>query len=97
MDDVNEVSLSARRRQMGESLALLSSVGPRPHHQLGDHYWIAMSGAPSADANVALLQTNDPGVLGHVLGVVDAMSVPTTLVLAGSALALELGDAWRHQ
>lgn len=97
MDDVNEVSLSARRRQMGESLALLSSVGPRPHHELGDHYWIAMSGAPSADANVALLQTNDPGVLGHVLGVVDAMSVPTTLVLAGSALALELGDAWRHQ
>ena len=94
---MNEAELSSRRRQMGESLALLSSVGPRPHREHGTGYWIAMSGVPSPDANVAFVETNDPGVLRHVLGVVDVMSLPTTLVLAGSALALELGDTWQHQ
>ena len=95
MGDVSEVNLSVRRRQMGESLALLSSVGPRPHHELGDHYWIAMSGAPSADANVAFVEANDPVALRHVVDVIVEIDVPTTLVLAGSALALS--DSWQHQ
>ena len=96
-DVVDENELASRRRQMGISLAWLSSAGPRPHCENGIDYWIAMSGVSSPDANIALLQTNDPGVVHHVLSVVSAMSVPTSLVLTGSALELELGDAWRHR
>ncbi|MDE3082519.1 MAG: GNAT family N-acetyltransferase [Acidobacteriota bacterium] len=94
---MENIELAARRHQMGESLAVLSSAGPRPYCENGIGYWIAMSGVASPDANVALVDVNDPQVRDHVLRVVDAVSLPTTLVLAGEALEMDLGDAWRHQ
>ena len=58
--------------------------------------WIALSGTPSPDANMALVDTSDTEVLTAVVGQIRDSGLPTLIILAGSARGGELGGGWRN-
>jgi GNAT superfamily N-acetyltransferase len=92
--DAAEVVL--RRSQMGRSVRSFFVAGPRPSNDQGDGYWIVLSGAPSPDANMALVDSTDPAVLATALDYVEAAAVPAILMLAGEARSQGMRDGWQH-
>jgi hypothetical protein len=71
--------LAHRRTQMGRSMIpMVASEGPPAFGDIGDGYWIGLSGAPSPDVNVALIDTDDPAVVTSVLNTVDSKGFPTS-------------------
>jgi GNAT superfamily N-acetyltransferase len=56
-------------------------------HAISDGWWKAMSGAPSLSFNVLLCHGPDPDVLTRSIDIVAAANVPSTIMLAGPALA----------
>jgi len=91
---MEETSTAERRAQMGRSAGSLLAAGPRPVAAAGPGFWLALSGAPALDANLALVDTDDPGVRDGVLAAVVDAAVPTTMMLAGAAIGVDLGSDW---
>jgi GNAT superfamily N-acetyltransferase len=88
---MDETSVAERRAQMGRSAGSLMAAGPRPVAEGGPGFWVALSGALSLDANLALIDADDPGVRDRVLATVGGAGVPTTVLLAGVAAGAGLG------
>lgn len=93
---MDEVELSLRRSQMGRSARSFLGTGSRCLASAGPGYWVALSGAPSPDANVALVDTSDAAVLAAVVGQVQDSGLPTLIMLAGSGRGAELGGGWQN-
>src|ERR1017187_208149 len=66
-DTVDEAELSLRRSQMGRSARSFLAPGRHRLEDQGPGYWVALSGAPGPDANMALDDSSDPAVLATVL------------------------------
>jgi GNAT superfamily N-acetyltransferase len=81
---------------MGRSARAFLVAGTRCVESQGPGYWVALSGAPSPDANMALVDTDDATVLAAVVGQVRDSGLPTLIMLAGSGRGGELGGAWQN-
>lgn len=79
---------------MGASVALWGRV-PGGFAEIGDHHWVALTGAASPDANVALVHGEDPTALARVIELIDAAGCPAMLDIAGAAADLVLPDRWQ--
>ena len=66
--DTEELSL--RRSQMGHAAGAMLRGGPTPFIEVGKGYWIAQSGVPSVDMNMALVSSGGPEHVDKVLGLV---------------------------
>lgn len=76
--------LPALRTAYGQS----TSVWARSDHQVGDTWWIALSGTASPDYNSALLHGPDaPDRVDDVLRRIKEMGRPATVALAGAGLS----------
>ena len=93
---MDEAELSVRRSQMGRSARAFLVCGRRPVQNQGPGYWVALSGAPSPDANMALVDSNDSAVLASALRQVEDSGFPTLFMLAGPGRRRELGTSWRY-
>ena len=91
---MDAVDLALRRSQMGRSARGFLAAGPKPVAEQGEGYWVALSGAPSADANMALVDRDDAAVRSRVLHVVATSGAPTLLIQAGDAARTPLGEGW---
>jgi GNAT superfamily N-acetyltransferase len=81
---------------MGRSARAFLVCGRRPVQNQGPGYWVALSGAPSPDANMALVDSNDSAVLASALRQVEDSGFPTLFMLAGPGRRRELGTSWRY-
>lgn len=80
---MDEAELSLRRSQMGRSARSFLAAGHRPVEEQGPGYWVALSGASSPDANMALVDSGDSALLVTVLEKVHESGYPTLFMLAG--------------
>jgi GNAT superfamily N-acetyltransferase len=93
---VDEAELSLRRSQMGHSARSFLVAGNRAVQDQGPGYWVALSGAPSPDANMALVDTGDSGVLAAVVRRIEDAGLPTLIILAGAGRGAQPGTGWQH-
>ena len=93
---MKEAELSLRRSQMGRSARSFLVAGRRSVQDQGPGYWVALSGAPSPEANMALVDTSDRAVLAAVVRRVQDSGLPTLVVLAGAGRDGEPGTGWQH-
>jgi len=93
---VDEAELSLRRSQMGRSARSFLAPGRHRLEDQGPGYWVALSGAPSPDANMALVDSSAPAVLATVLQQIQDSGFPTLCMLAGAGRRSELGAGWQH-
>lgn len=84
-----------RRSQMGLALREWAS-GPGARHEVGPGAWMVLTGAPSADVNLALVHDADPQVLACTVEAVVGGGCPALLMFAGHgrAVASGLGSGW---
>jgi len=89
--------VAGRRRHMGEALAGWSSVSGCVH-SVDAGSWVYLSGLPSPDVNMALVDGSDRSVLEDVVDRVDSVGAPTLVFFAGDGLPLArtMGDGWSH-
>lgn len=89
--------LSTIRRRMG---AVFTSTPPRDDLLSRDEpgWWAALSGMPSADANMVLVHEDEPAAVKEALGLVAERGAPALFMLAGAAepLGSELPPEWSH-
>jgi hypothetical protein len=95
-DTVDEAELSLRRSQMGRSARSFLAPGRHRAEDQGPGYWVALSGAPSPDANMALVDSSDPAVLATVLRQIQDSGFPMLFMLAGAGRRSELSAGWQH-
>ena len=93
---MDEAELAVRRSQMGRSARSFLVSGYRPVEEQGPGYWMAFSGAPSPDANMALVDSGDSALLATVLELVHESGFPTLFMLAGEGRRARLGVPWQH-
>jgi hypothetical protein len=93
---MDEAELVIRRSQMGKSARSFVTAGPAALDELAAGYWLALSGAPSPDLNVAFVDSGDPTVLAHALRVTEGSGYPSLFVLAGDCRDSDLGGQWQH-
>lgn len=93
---MDETELVIRRSQMGRSARSFVTPGPRAISEQVDGYWLALSGAPSADLNVAFVDSGDPAVLAHALQRTERSGFPSLFSLAGPSRDADLGPGWQH-
>jgi GNAT superfamily N-acetyltransferase len=93
---VNEAELSLRRGQMGRSARTLLGLGPHSVQDQGPGYWVALSGAPSPELNMALVASAEPAAIATTLRKVEESGYPTLFMLAGGSRHSELGAPWQH-
>lgn len=93
---MQEPELALRRSQMGRSALSFVTRGPQGVGAQGPGYWVALSGAPSPDANMALADTSEAAAVAAALSIVEQEGYPTLFMLAGDARAAVLGPSWRH-
>jgi GNAT superfamily N-acetyltransferase len=69
---------------------------PEMVHRVDEGCWLALSGLPSPDVNMALVADGDPAVLAGALEEIDAVGAPALVLLAGDgrSSALDLADTW---
>lgn len=87
--------LDRRRAQMGASIASWPT-GDRAVTGAGDGWWLMLSGAPSADANIALVYASDAEVLRDVVAQIEHAGLPTLLLTAGDAPTGVLSERWSN-
>lgn len=87
--------LARRRTQMGASIRGWGAI-PGSVAEVADTHWLLLSGAPSADFNVALVQAADPAVLHSVLATVQAIGAPALVCLTGDAPADAMPEGWQQ-
>ena len=68
--------------------------GPAPVFDLGEGYWMALSGAPSPDMNMALVSSGGTSAVAGVLDRVTESGIPTLFMLAGDCRSEALGEPW---
>lgn len=90
--DSSEVSL--RRDQMGQAAVAIMRGGPAPIVDLGEGYWMALSGAPSPDLNMALVSSGGAPAVAAVLDRVTNSGIPTLFMLAGECQSEVLSEPW---
>lgn len=83
---MDEAELARRREQMGRGITPWAS-GPGATSELGDGYWVQLTGAPSPDANMALVSSASDAALTAAGDLVAAAGVPAIFMLAGAAAA----------
>jgi len=93
---VDETELAIRRSQMGRSARSFVTPGPDAVSEQAEGYWLALSGAPSPDLNVAFVDSSDPAVLAHALQRTERSGFPSLFSLAGPCRDAELGPPWQH-
>ena len=93
---MDEAELVIRRSQMGKSARSFVTAGPDALDEQAAGYWLALSGAPSPDLNVAFVDSGDPTVLEHALRVTEGSGFPSLFVLAGACRDSDLGARWQH-
>ena len=91
--DADEVSL--RRNQMGHAAGLMLRGGPTPFIEAGEGYWLAQSGLPSVDMNMALVSSGGPEELATVLALVEQSEIPTLFMVADSGPSEDLEAPWQ--
>ena len=91
--DTEELSL--RRSQMGHAAGAMLRGGPAPFVEVGEGYWIAQSGVPSVDMNMALVSSGGPEHVDKVLGLVAQSEIPTLFMVADSGLSTEIEAPWQ--
>lgn len=91
--DTNELSL--RRSQMGHAAGAMLRGGPAPFVETGEGYWLALSGVPSVDMNMALVSSGGTADVDKVLALVATSEIPTLFMLAGSGPSEELKAPWQ--
>ncbi|MCW2498692.1 MAG: hypothetical protein JWN87_368 [Frankiales bacterium] len=84
------------RSAMGHGASVLAVVGG--HAQVEPGWFVALSGLPDPDANLALVHHDDPAALAAVLREVERVGAPAAVILAGdgTALAARLPAGWDH-
>lgn len=87
--------LERRRMQMGQALSGWSGL-PNAVHEVGADSWTFLSGLPSPDFNMVLLQRADRAELDALAARVAAADVPALLFCAGEAVSLadDLTSHW---
>ncbi|MGA3353070.1 MAG: GNAT family N-acetyltransferase [Acidimicrobiales bacterium] len=93
---MDEAELARRRSQMGRSCSSFLACGPGSVGDQGPGYWVALSGAPSPDLNVALFDTTDPATIERAMRRVEEAGLPTFVMQAGAGLGVDLGPRWHH-
>jgi N-acetylglutamate synthase-like GNAT family acetyltransferase len=83
------------RSLMGQSLSGWASQ-PGAVGEIGDGYWLVLSGAPSPDVNVALVWTADPQALRRSLDLIDQVGAPTLINLTGDGNVQKMPDGWEQ-
>ncbi len=82
---------------------MLMGAGIRPWtdhpgmvHRADEACWLALSGLPSPDVNMALVADGDPAVLAGALKEIDEVGAPALVLLAGAgrSRAGDLADPW---
>jgi len=86
--------LARRRTQMGDSIRGWGVI-PGAVSEVSDRHWLLLSGAPSADFNIALVQTPDPAVLDHVVARVQQIGAPALVCLTGDARDDAMPEGWQ--
>lgn len=72
------------RERMGVAATEVLAVGGS-HTELRPGGWLALSGLPSADLNLALIHRADEAVLSNTLDGIEQLGCPTLLMFAGEA------------
>ncbi len=93
---MDPVEIDNRRMQMGRGAGAMLIGGPAPLVDEGEGYWIALSGAPSPDMNMALVSAAGADVAARTLERVTDSGTPTLFMLAGACLSFELPTPWQH-
>jgi GNAT superfamily N-acetyltransferase len=88
--ELTDVAL--RRTQMGRGIGRFADA-PGMTLRVEDDWWLALTGLPSADANMVLVHGEDPLALDEAVATVSAANggdgVPCLLMLAGEARAMQ--------
>jgi GNAT superfamily N-acetyltransferase len=91
---VDEAELARRRSQFGRSCRSLLANSPRSLGAQGPGFWIALSGAPSPDLNMVLVDSPDAATLAHAMTTVQQAGLPTLFMLAGKCRDEDLGRSF---
>ncbi|HYB29950.1 MAG TPA: hypothetical protein VEF89_25305 [Solirubrobacteraceae bacterium] len=78
------------RRRMGEAAAAILAIDGAST-ELRPGWWLALSGFPSADLNVALIHEDDGRALSSALKSIEERGCPTLLMFAGAGTRLAGG------
>lgn len=70
--------------------------GPAPIVDRGEGYWMALSGAPGPDMNMAFVGSGGATAVAAVLDRVMASGIPTLFMLAGECQSEVLGEPWEQ-
>jgi GNAT superfamily N-acetyltransferase len=79
---------------MGEAISGWGAI-PGAVSEVSDGHWLLLSGAPSPDVNLVLVQSSDEKVLEHALATVDRVGAPAVVCLAGEASGQGIGSSWQ--
>ena len=80
---------------MGQAAGAMLRGGTSPVIDRGEGYWIALSGAPSPDMNMALVSRGGQVVVADTLDRVTESGIPTLFMLAGEFQTYVLGEPWK--
>jgi GNAT superfamily N-acetyltransferase len=93
---VDDRELSLRRSQMGRSCQpWVVYGGPGAVGNVAAGAWLMLTGAPSPDANMALVHDGDAQTLATTRQAVEAAGYQTLFMLAGPSRGVELGSGWQ--
>ena len=84
---MNAEELILRRSQMGRAGGAMLRGGPTPVIEAGEGYWLAQSGVPSVDMNLALVSGGGSEAVDKIRALVEKSEIPTLFMVAGSVLA----------
>ncbi len=81
---------------MGSRFETIPAWRTEPSFRSRLGYWLALSGAPCYETNVALLDTEDPVTYTNTVGPVDNTGMPTEFWPAGAGCNIEPISDWEH-
>jgi GNAT superfamily N-acetyltransferase len=93
---VDRTDVVRHRDQMGQAAGSMLHGGPAPVVDRRAGYWLALSGAPSPDMNMALVSGGGRATVDKVLEQVTGSRTPTLFMLAGDCQGEVLGEPWEH-
>ena len=94
---MDEFGVAGRRRQMGEALQGWAEF-PGAVHAVTHGSWMFLSGLPSPDVNMALVDGGDIQEFDRVMSTIADRGAPALLMFAGSGLPLaeRAAEGWTH-
>src|SRR3954466_3020758 len=91
---MTDVALAHRRAQMALAVEAWSDA-PGGLHEVGDGYWVALTGVPSPDVNMALIHGDDATSAAKALDIVTTAGYPSIVMFGGDADSAVLGEDWQ--